>query len=460
MIKACQLIIFVLSSISISRAQHLSNKQLTRELDRLITAEFRSVAPGCAVLVAHKGEIVYERAFGMANLELAVPMNPQMVFRLGSITKQYTSIAILQLVEQGRMSLQDNIQKYIKGFPDKGNAITIEHLLTHTSGIVGYESLDFHIPDDVRIDFPPKQIIDSLQQRPLLFQSGSKYNYSNSNYFILGRIIELVSGKTYKEYIQQNVLAPLGLTNTFYDDPEAVIPNRVSGYAFKQKNFKNASYISMFVVYAAGALMSNVQDLFKWHEALYSYKLVKKATLEKAFTPYKLSDGKPSEYGYGWFIKDFGGSKSIGHGGAIDGFRSMELYLPGPDIFFTILFNSDNDDFMYLCERIVHLFADKKDSYKDLKLPDAVLTSYTGTYQYAGADTGIHVTIKIYLENGRLYGDLSNGTGSHMAFVPQSETNFRLTMKTPTQVDFIVENGKTTKMIVIQQQKTEFRRVD
>lgn len=169
--------------------QTKQDKHLIKNLDQLISEKYNSVAPGCAILISKKGQVIYKKSFGIANLELNVPLRQEMVFRIGSMTKQYTAIATLQLAEKGKISLQDNIEKFIKGSPDKWQSITIENLLTHTSGIIGYDVLDFHIPNAIRIDFAPKLIIDSLARLPLDFNPGTKYNYSNSNYLLLGYII-------------------------------------------------------------------------------------------------------------------------------------------------------------------------------------------------------------------------------------------------------------------------------
>ena len=223
-------------------------------------------------------------------------------------------------------------------------------------------------------------------------------------------------------------------------------------------DFQNAGFISMSQVFSAGALLSNVGDLFQWHQALYSYKLVKKETLERAFTPFRLSDGTLSEYGYGWFIKDWKGKKSIGHGGAIDGFRSMEVYFPEEDIYVTMLFNSDNNSFLNLTENVADLTIGKAQfkQGRNLKLSEQILNRYVGTYK----NDKFNVTIKVYMENGVLYSDLSNGTGSHMEMVPQSETKFALTIKTPTTVEFVLENDKSTKLIATQKEKVEFIRIE
>jgi hypothetical protein len=217
----------------------------------------------------------------------------------------------------------------------------------------------------------------------------------------------------------------------------------------------------MSLFYSAGGLMTNVEDLFKWNEALKSFKLVKKETLEKAFTPFKLSDGKFSEYGYGWFLRNIEGIQTIEQGGSIFGFRAEEIYLPKEDIYIAGLFNCRqlNNDEQELCYDIAKIMLGKP-LLKDIKLSEAILDKYVGIYKYTGADKSINVTVKIYKENGRLYADLSNGTGSHMALLPQSETKFALAIRTPTVVDFIVENGKVAKQIWMQKEKNEFKKIE
>lgn len=343
---------FLLFIITCTQAQAAADKKVLKKIDQMISAGYRSIAPGCAVLIAKKGEVIYKKAFGIANLELNVPMRTEMVFRIGSVTKQYTAIAILKLMEEGKISLRDSVQHYIKSVPYKGHTITIKNLLTHTSGIKGYDGLDFHIPNAIRIDFSPKQWIDSLANLPLDFIPGTKFNYSNSNYLMLGYIIEQVSGKSYKNYLAENIFKPAGLSATYYDSPLMIIMNRADGYIKDSLTFRNADYISMSHVYSTGALVSTIADLYKWHTALHTYKIVKKETLEKAFTPFRLSDGSQSQYGYGWFIMNIQGSQSIGHGGAIDGFRSMEIYFPEQDLFIVALFNSEENSFFSLIESI------------------------------------------------------------------------------------------------------------
>jgi len=360
--------------------QSTQDRQLVKAFDQILFDQFKPGNPGCAVLVAKKGQIVYRKAFGAADLELKVEARPEMVFRLGSMTKQFTSVAILQFVEQGKISLQDSIQRFIKDFPSKKDRITIENLLTHTSGITEYTQLDISDQFIRRKDFRPIEVIDLFKNSPLEFPPGSKFKYSNSNYFLLGFILEILSGKKYQNVIAENIINPLGLTNTYYDDFNSVIPNRIKGYKKENETFQNADFQSPSIAYAAGSLISNVDDLYKWHLGLYGFKLVKKEILEKAFSPFKLNDGTYSNYGYGWFILDMDGSQSIQHGGNINGFKSNEIYFPKEDVFVATLFNCECAPMEELSPQIALLSIGKISNEKGVDLSASILESYVGKY--------------------------------------------------------------------------------
>jgi CubicO group peptidase (beta-lactamase class C family) len=454
--KSIRLIFLFALLASCTTAQKFPDKKLTSNLDSYLSGKFKPGNPGCAVLIAKQGKVIYKKAFGSANIELNTPMGPEMVFRIGSITKEFTAVSILQLLDKGKIALTDSIQKFIKGFHYKGHTITIENLLTHTSGIRGYEQLDAKIPNAMRVDFPPNIIVDSLDNLSLEFEPGTKYSYSNSNFFLLGYIIEQLTGKTYQQYIKENIFEPANLTATFYDNPSEIIPNRASGYSYSNNKYWNSGYISMSLVYSAGALVSNVSDLLKWYQALYSGQLLKKETFQKAITPHKLTNGNMSDYGYGFFIRNEKGIKSVGHGGAIDGYRAITTYYPEQDIFIALLCNSEQDDFLALYDNIANpvLGNSFQSSYKDLKISDAILDNYIGNYRFI-EDTAQF--IKIYKKDGRLYGELSNGTGSNMALLAQSETLFYLpdVRRIATTIEFIKKYGQVTGLYWAQEQKHE-----
>lgn len=361
-------------------AQKINTRQLTAEFDRMLSEQFRQGETGCAALVAKDGQIIYKKAFGMADLELNVPMQPDMVFRIGSITKQFTAVAILQLMEQGKLSLQDDITKYIPDFPTHGYNITIEHLLTHTSGIKSYTNVP-EFQKYVRQDMKPEEAINTFRNLPMEFAPGTKWNYNNSGYFLLGYIIEKVSGKTYQEYIDENFFKPLGMTGSCYGNDSRIIKNRASGYQPGKDGVQNADFLSMLLPYSAGAIQSTVEDLFKWNQAVHSYKLVSKETLDRAFTEYKLASGKGTGYGYGWFLSQLQGSKTIEHGGGINGFLTNAIYFPEEDIFVALFSNSTAIGPDFTSQKMAALALGKPLKDTPVDFDEATLDLYVGVYK-------------------------------------------------------------------------------
>ena len=326
-------------AIPVKTGNAYTEEYLSRRFDQVLQTEYKPTEPGCSVLISRQGKIIYKQAYGISDMELATSLKPEMVFRIGSISKQFTSIAILQLVEKGKIKLSDDIQKYIKDYPSQGHIISIEHLLTHTSGIKSFTSIFNFEDDQFKLDMTPKELIDLFKNEPMDFVPGSKFLYNNSGYILLGYIIELVSGQSYQKYMEENIFKPLKLSNIHYDNHHQLIKNRTKGYQAKLKGFENASYISMTIPYSAGALVSDTEDLFKWNTALFQEKLVKKETLDQAFKSYKLTNGKDTGYGYGWGIGSYKGKKVYFHGGGIVGFFTFAIYLPEEDIYVAVLTN-------------------------------------------------------------------------------------------------------------------------
>ncbi len=352
---------------------------MSTEFDKLLSAQFKTDETGCAALVAIKGQIVYKKAFGMANLELNVPMQPDMVFRIGSMTKQFTAVAILQLMEQGKLSLQDDITKFIPDYPTQAYKITIENLLTHTSGIKSYtdgpEFMKF-----IKEDLKPEELIDKFKNLPMEFAPGTKWNYSNSGFFLLGYIIEKVSGMKYQDYIEQNLFRPAGMTNSLYGSDRKIIKNRAYPYQADGDNVVNADYMSMLLPYSAGSLMSTVEDLYKWNRALLSNKFVKRETLEKAWTEFKLSDGKGTHYGYGWFLSQVQGSPSIEHGGGINGYLTNGIFLPKEDVFVAVFSNNTAKGPDAVSTKMAAIAIGKPYVRTETPVPAEMIDQYPGVY--------------------------------------------------------------------------------
>lgn len=354
--------------------------QLLEQFDQLLAQQFKPDASGCAALVAYQGQLIYQKAFGMANIELEVPMMPNHVFRIGSITKQFTAIAILQLLEQGKLSLQDDITCFIPDYPTQGNTITLEHLLTHTSGIKSYTQIpEFRAIE--KQDMSATELIDFFKSQPIEFEPGTQWSYSNSGYFLLGYIIEKVSGKSYPQYLEEVLFKPLEMTSSYYGDNGKLIQNRVAGYQVGPKGVMNADYMSMSLPSAAGAILSTVGDLWKWHQAVHSYRLVSKETLAKALTPYQLSNGQPTGYGYGWSIGNIQGSSTLEHGGGINGFLTTGIYLPREEVFVAIFSNSMGKATDWLAAKMAALTIGKAYPVEEIAVDERTMASYTGVYE-------------------------------------------------------------------------------
>ena len=309
------------------------------KIDKLLNEKFKTNSTGAIVLISKKGKPTYRKAFGLANLELNVKMTPENRIEIGSMTKQFTAVSILMLVEQGSISLEDEITKFIPDYPTHGQKITVHHLLNHTSGIKSYTKIR-KLSKIARNDIKPIELINFFKDEPMDFNSGEKYKYNNSGYIILGYIIEKTSGISYEEFIQKHIFDTLNMKSSTYNSQSKLIKNRASGY-HKRKGYRNAMFISFSLTYAAGSLTSTVDDLNTWQQALIQYKLLKKETLQKAYTNYTLNNGEKSNYGYGWNIKTINDELSYEHGGSIFGFKSMGVYIPSKNLYVVILTNCD-----------------------------------------------------------------------------------------------------------------------
>jgi CubicO group peptidase (beta-lactamase class C family) len=383
-------------------AQQTAGKEIAAAFDKVLEQQFKPGETGAVALVSKNGKIIYKRATGMANLELNVPMETNNIFRIGSITKQFTAVAILQLAEKGKLSLQDEITKFIPGFPEEGNKITIEHLLTHTSGIRNFSNIKDN-EKRTRTDYTPEEMISYFKDQPLRFPSGTKWEYSNTGYFLLGYIIEQITGNSYAQYLRENFFGPLGMNNSSYVCDSTVVKNRAAGYTNGSKGFENAAYISMTQPFSAGAIQSTAEDLFKWNQAIQSNSLVKKETLDKAFTRYKLRDGSETSYGYGWRMGFIQGSPSLWHGGSINGFMSMAMYLPKEDVYVTVLSNCDCKSPEDVTAKLAAIAIGKPYDHKSMQVKKDVLQAYTAVYENEkGQQTIISFSEnQLYLQFGR-----------------------------------------------------------
>jgi CubicO group peptidase (beta-lactamase class C family) len=279
-------------------------------------------------LVAEGGRVIYKKGFGLANMEWNISNRPDTKFRLGSITKQFTSMLILQFVEGGKVTLEGKLSDYLPYYrEDTGKKVTIHHLLTHTSGIPSYTNLPNFMDEVSRDPYGVEEFVKKYCSGDLEFEPGARFNYNNSGYFILGAVIEKITGQPYEKVLEEKIFRPLGMKNSGYDRPGPIIPARAAGYEQSLEGYTNAPYLDMSLPYAAGSLYSTVEDLFVWDQALYTDKLLSAKLKGLLFKPYVQMGG--AAYGYGWGVgkKKLPQSKRevsvISHGGGINGFNTL-----------------------------------------------------------------------------------------------------------------------------------------
>ena len=304
--------------------------------------------PGLALGVYRNGEIVKAQGYGLANVELNVPVKPETIFQSGSVGKQFAATAVMMLVEEGKVGLDDAITKYFPGAPDTWNNIKVRNLLSHTSGLAEYESDERTGPSGpfyLRLDFTEDELLKKAEALPFDFQPGEKWSYRNTNYLLLGFLIRKVTGEFYGDYLQERIFKPLGMNATRIISEADIIPNRAAGYQLVKGELKNQDWVSpTFNSTADGALYFTVLDLAKWDAALCTEKLVKKSSLDQMWTVAKLNDGKPnkSNYGFAWTIDQMNGHRVIEHGGAWQGFTTYIARYVDDKLTVVVLTNLDS----------------------------------------------------------------------------------------------------------------------
>ncbi len=363
--------------------------------------------PGATAIVVRAGEVLYRGARGMADLELGVPLVPEHVFRLGSITKQFTAVAIMLLAEQGRLSVDDEITKFLPDYPTHGYRITVEHLLTHTSGVSSYTGISgYMLGAEIRADLSTEELVDVFDDLEMDFAPGQRWSYSNSGYVLLGAIIEEVSGLSYADFVQRHIFDPLGMANSHYGGPQ-LVPRRVEGYTGTDGNYSNAPFLSMTQPHAAGSLLSSVDDLARWNAAVFDSELLKPETVERMTRKAVLTHGEEVEYGYGYQLSSFRGESMIYHGGGIHGFVTNELWLPESKIFVAVLSNSPENPIgpAYVARQMAAKAIGRPFPKRTAITLDAdTLEDFVGAYRIDD-----ETTRTVTLDGGRLYSQRSGG---------------------------------------------------
>jgi CubicO group peptidase (beta-lactamase class C family) len=315
------------------------------QIDALLSAYHQKRQFNGAALVAEKGNVILKKGYGMANMEWQIPNTPDTKFRLGSITKQFTSMIVMQLVKEGRIGLDEKITTYLPDYrKDTGDRVTVRNLLSHTSGIPSYTSIPGFIQNQSRDPYKVADFVKKYTSGDLEFEPGTKFVYDNSGYFLLGAIVEHVTGKPYEEALRERIFDPLGMSDSGYDRSSRVIAKRAAGYQLTPEGYENAPYLDMSIPYAAGSLYSTVEDLYKWDRALYTDRLLPPDLKKTMMTPVL------NNYAFGWAIStmklDDGKTEvhTIGHGGGINGFNTEIVRMPETQDLVVLLDNTSRGD--------------------------------------------------------------------------------------------------------------------
>lgn len=418
--------------------------EAARRLDAELSRTYAADEPGAAVLVVKDGETILRKGYGLASLELKVPIAPEMVFRLASISKQFTAVAILMLVEEGKLTLDTPVSAIVPECPPAAkDKVTIRHLLAHTSGVPSYTDNPAFFANIAK-DHSHAELLAYVAEMPLQFAPGERFTYSNTGYYLLGMVIEKLSGMPYADFLQQRIFDKLQMRGAHYDLPEKVIPGRVAGYQPKgdTDGYAPAPYISMRAPFAAGALAASVDDLVRWNEGLLSGKLLKRATLEQAWTPYQVTGKVPSTYGFGWVIGDYHGHRVVHHDGGIHGFTSKMIFLPEDHLTAVVLSNGHRQGPDVFAERAVMRVLGQLDSLEPISLPVEKLARFEGVYQIDEKQRRV-----IRVRDGKLTSQRAGGTVFQL--LPLSEREFLLEGQNDRMRFEVDSQGRPTAMTVL-----------
>jgi CubicO group peptidase (beta-lactamase class C family) len=307
-------------------------------IDAMIDVYDRPDAPGISVIVIKDRTVLYKKAYGLADVEARVTNTTNTNFRLASVTKQFTAMAILILMERGKLGLESHLADFLPDFPAYGREITIRHLLNHTSGLPDYAAL---MPADQKEQLSDEDVLRILKQQTKGdFRPGSKFAYSNSGYVVLGLIAAKVSGKSFARFLEESIFQPLGMSSTVaYEPGISTVKHRAYGYTPSGKTFQRTDQSLTSATLGDGGIYSSVEDLYHWDQALNTTKLIHATTLKQAFSPGNLENGQMSNYGFGWFVDTVGGIRAASHGGGTVGFRNHIVRLPDEKLTVIVLMN-------------------------------------------------------------------------------------------------------------------------
>ena len=394
-------------AIGLAGTAHALPADFKAKADSLLNKSFANDAPGAAVIVTDDGKVVYAAGQGLADMQAKTPIGPETVFRMGSITKQFSAAIMLQLVAEGKVSLDDKLSKFFPDYPQPGADATITQLLNHTVGVQSYTGIPgWMVEAKTNRAYTTDQMIAEFRDLPAPSKPGEKWSYNNSGYVLVGAVIEKVTGKPWHANVDERIAKPLGLETIRYGELEGETPNMAKGYTLKDDKVAAAMKIHMSVPHAAGALIGSVEDLAKWNAALHHGKVVRPDLYAKMIAPTVLLDGSTDDYGFGIRNQEVRSHKALGHGGGIFGFSTDAVYLPKEDVFVAVFTNSDEPTTspgMLTTQLAALALDDPFPTFEKAALDTAAVEPWVGLYKVKDGER------RVFLRDGKLYTQRTGG---------------------------------------------------
>lgn len=384
---------FVLAATAAAQTPSQGDPDLLAKVDAAVAARLaKPPAVGFSVAIARGGEVLVEKGYGKADLEFDAMADAHTMFRIGSVTKQFTAALVVRAAREGKLALSDELGKFVPEFPLQGKKVTIEQLLDHTSGIPSYTDVGEAWQKLWPMELSHAELLALVADKPFDFEPGTEFRYNNTGYYLLGMVLEKVHGKSYAKVIADEVAKPLGLKKLRYDSNGDLIKNRAQGYTVHYGRLANDEPLGMSQPGAAGALLATAGDLVRWSMALAGGKVVTPEDFARMCKPTVLPDGSNTGYGFGLVVTELQGQRAVHHGGGIHGFNSVLIFLPDQDLHVAVVSNLEQASSERLAQSLLKsVLAIPEFVAKDLPLPGELPQQLAGSYRLAQIDLELEV---------------------------------------------------------------------
>lgn len=413
----------------------------TADVDALVAARLaQGDAVGFSIGIAMRGDVLLARGYGKAELEFGAAADTDTMFRIGSVTKQFTAALILRAIAADQMSLDDGLERFVPSFPLQGRKVTIRQLLNHSSGIPSYTSLGEPWEKVRPLELSHEQLLALVAEKPFDFEPGTDWRYNNTGYYLLGMVLEAVHAKPYAQIVQEQLAVPLGLTRTRYDSNRELIANRAQGYGMEDQDFRNDDPLGMSQPGAAGALLSTGGDLVRWSMALAGGKVVSPASYAMMLTTLRFGE-RDTRYGFGLMTGEVADQKCTLHGGGINGFNSILLHVPEHDLHVAVVSNCEHASSQRLADAIVRKVLALPDFVaKDLPIPAALREQLAGDYPF----TEIGMTLRVHADGEHLVAQGQAEDQMEFRLLFQGGREFRAAFDHAVKLEFSADGKQLT----------------